>query len=182
MKGGKPSKRPFSATDKPEPKPVDEVEVPIEDEERFMAMALDEARIAGGEEEVPVGAVLTMNGEVLARAHNRTRALVDPTAHAEILVLREGARLRGNFRLADATLYSTIEPCPMCAGAIVQARIRRLVYGARDEKGGAVRSLYRLLDDPRLNHRVEIVEGLFQEECSRVMKDFFAERRNSGLQ
>lgn len=146
-----------------------------------MAMALDEARIAGREEEVPVGAVLTMNGEVLARAHNRTRALVDPTAHAEILVLREGARLTGNYRLADATLYSTIEPCPMCAGAIVQARVRRLVYGARDEKGGAVRSLYRLLDEPGLNHRVEVVEGLFHEECSRVMKAFFAERRNSDL-
>ena len=160
--------------------PVEDVEVPTDEEERFMAMALEEAEIAGKEEEVPVGAVLTINGEVIARAHNRTRSLVDPTAHAEILVLRKGARLKGNYRLVDATLYSTIEPCSMCAGAIVHARIRRLVFSARDEKGGAVRSLYRLLDDPGLNHRVEIVEGLFHKECSRVMKAFFAERRNSG--
>ena len=140
-------------------------------------MAIEEALQASHEGEVPVGAVLIREGEVVARNHNRSISLKDPTAHAEILVLREGASLLGNYRLTGCELYVTIEPCPMCAGAMVHSRLRRLIFGARDEKGGGVRSLYRLLDDQRLNHQVPVTEGVLAERCQEVMQAFFNTRR-----
>jgi tRNA(adenine34) deaminase len=142
-----------------------------------MRLALEEARIAGEEGEVPVGAVLVFEGEVISRAHNRPILLSDPTAHAEILALREGASKVGNYRLPGGTIYVTVEPCIMCAGALLQARVKRLVYGAEDIKGGGVRSLFSLLEDERLNHRVEVEGGVLLEECREVIQRFFQERR-----
>lgn len=143
----------------------------------IMELAIEEALQASREGEVPVGAVLLSDGRVVAKNHNRSISLHDPTAHAEILVLREGASLLGNYRLNGCELYVTIEPCPMCAGAIVHSRLQRLIFGARDEKGGAVESLYRLLDDPRLNHQVPVTEGILAERCQEIMYAFFAARR-----
>jgi tRNA(adenine34) deaminase len=146
-------------------------------DERFMEMALEEARMGASEGEVPVGAVLVRNGDVIGRDHNRCIQFNDPTAHAEILVIRRGGEMIGNYRLAETTLYVTIEPCPMCVGAITQGRIGRLVYGAPDEKTGAVSSKYRLLNDPDLNHRVEVKGGVLKKECSEILQRFFKERR-----
>jgi tRNA(adenine34) deaminase len=143
----------------------------------FMQLALEEGRAAALAGEVPVGAVLVRDGEVVARAGNRTIRDCDPTAHAEILVLREGARKLGNYRLAATTLYATIEPCSMCAGAIIQARVPRVVYGCDDLKGGAVRSCFEILTHPRLNHQVEVTSGLLASECAALIQSFFAERR-----
>jgi tRNA(adenine34) deaminase len=143
----------------------------------FMQEALAEARSAAAAGEVPIGAVLVHLGKILARSGNRTIRDCDPTAHAEINVLREAARALGNYRLADTTLYVTVEPCSMCAGAMVQARIRRLVYGADDPKGGAVRTCFQILSDPRLNHQVEVTSGVLASECAAVIQSFFAERR-----
>ena len=140
-------------------------------------MALEDARRAGEEGEVPIGAVLVSEGEVIGRGRNRSISLSDPTAHAEILALREGAARVGNYRLPDSTLYVTIEPCTMCAGAILQARVRRLVFGAEDPKTGAIRSIYSLLEDERLNHRVEVTSGILLEECREILQRFFRERR-----
>jgi tRNA(adenine34) deaminase len=143
----------------------------------FMRLALDQARAAAGASEVPVGAVLVIDRRVVAQAGNRTIADQDPTAHAEIVALRAAAHAIGNYRLLGATLYVTIEPCAMCAGAMVQARIARLVYGADDPKGGAVRSCFQLLDHPALNHRIEVASGVLVEECAAAMQAFFAARR-----
>jgi tRNA(adenine34) deaminase len=143
----------------------------------FMQLALEQGRSAALALEVPVGAVLVRDGEVVALAGNRTIRDCDPTAHAEILVLREGARKLGNYRLAATTLYATIEPCSMCAGAIIQARVPRVVYGCDDPKGGAVRSCFEILTHPRLNHRVEVTAGLLASECAALIQSFFAERR-----
>jgi tRNA(adenine34) deaminase len=143
----------------------------------FMQLALEQGRAAALAAEVPVGAVLVRDGEVVALAGNRTIRDCDPTAHAEILVLREGARKLGNYRLAATTLYATIEPCSMCAGAIIQARVPRVVYGCDDPKGGAVRSCFEILTHPRLNHRVEVTAGLLASECAALIQSFFAERR-----
>ena len=142
-----------------------------------MCMALEEAKRAGEEGEVPVGAVLVSGGQVIARGRNRPIAMSDPTAHAEILALREAATNTGNYRLPGCTLYVTIEPCAMCAGALLQARVGRLVFGAEDPKAGAVRSLYTLLEDERLNHRVEVTAGVLPQECREVLRTFFRERR-----
>jgi len=142
-----------------------------------MLLALGEARQAAEAGEVPVGAVVVLAGRVLARGHNRPIALHDPTAHAEILALREAARELGNYRLTGATLYVTIEPCVMCCGAAVHARIARLVYGADDAKAGAVRSVHRLLDDARLNHRVEVTAGVRAAECGARLSEFFRAKR-----
>jgi len=147
-------------------------------EEEFMQVALAEARIAAGEGEVPVGAVAVFDGEMLARAHNRTIALNDPTAHAEMLALRGAAARLGNYRLNGVDLYVTLEPCAMCAGALVQARMRRLVYGADDPKAGAVRSCARLLEAPYLNHRLEVHSGVLAEVCAGLLQEFFATRRS----
>jgi tRNA(adenine34) deaminase len=143
----------------------------------FMQKALEEAHAAALAGEVPIGAVLVRDGEMIARSGNRTIRDIDPTAHAEMVVLREGARLIGNHRLAGVTLYVTLEPCSMCAGAMIQARIPRLVYGCDDPKGGAVRTCFQLLSDARLNHRVDATAGLLAEECAGVLQAFFAMRR-----
>lgn len=143
----------------------------------FMQQALEEARAAAEAGEVPVGAVLVRDGTVLARSGNRTIRDVDPTAHAEIVVLREASRALRNYRLAGTTLYVTIEPCTMCAGAMIQARIPRLVYGCDDPKGGAVRSCFQILSDAQLNHRVEVTSGVLADECAAVIQSFFAARR-----
>jgi tRNA(adenine34) deaminase len=143
----------------------------------FMEAALEEARSAAARGEVPVGAVVIVGDRIVSRAGNRTIADCDPTAHAEILALRAAATEIGNYRLPAAALYVTIEPCAMCAGAMIQARIERLVYGADDLKGGAVRSCFSVLDHPRLNHRVEITSGVLGDEAATLLKNFFAERR-----
>ena len=142
-----------------------------------MGFALEEARLAAGQGEVPVGAVVVVNGEVVGRGHNEPIARHDPTAHAEILALREAARTRGNYRLPGATVYVTVEPCPMCCGAMLHARVGRVVYGASDPKTGAARSLYRLLEDPRLHHEARITEGVRAEECAALLREFFHARR-----
>jgi tRNA(adenine34) deaminase len=144
---------------------------------QFMQEALAEARSAAAAGEVPIGAVLVHGGKILARSNNRTIRDGDPTAHAEVVALREAAHLLGNYRLADTTLYVTIEPCSMCAGAIIQARVPRLVYGADDPKGGAVRSCFEILSHPRLNHQVEVTYGVLAADCSATLQSFFAERR-----
>ena len=143
----------------------------------FMQAALVEARAASERGEVPVGAVIVVDGAIVARAGNRTITDCDPTGHAEIIALREAARVTGNYRLAGAALYVTIEPCAMCAGAMIQARVDRLVYGADDPKGGGVRSCFAIFEHPQINHRVEIVPGLLAEEAAALLKGFFAARR-----
>jgi tRNA(adenine34) deaminase len=146
----------------------------------FMRLALREAQAAFGEGEVPVGAVLVVDAQVIASTHNNRETSFDPTGHAEIMAIREGAQKLGKWRLSDATLYVTKEPCPMCAGAMVNARLGRLVYGCGDVKGGAVANLYHLLSDNRLNHQVEVVSGVLEDECSQLLKSFFGERRSGA--
>ncbi len=151
-------------------------------EASFMKAALEEAGRALVEGEVPVGAVLVDgDGRVMARAHNRSIALSDPTAHAEILVLRQAAAGAGNYRLTGSTLYATVEPCVMCAGAMIWARVGRLFFGAPDPKGGAVETLYRILQDRRLNHNLEAVGGIMEEECRDMMRRFFEGRRSGEI-
>jgi len=148
------------------------------EDEYFMSIALEEAKKAFEEDEVPVGAVLVSNeGELIARNHNRILSLCDPTAHAEILVLREGAKKLGNYRLLGCKLYATLEPCPMCAYAMVLARISELIFATLDPKTGGCISLYNLTTDKRLNHRVNIRYGLFKEEAERLLKEFFKAKR-----
>jgi tRNA(adenine34) deaminase len=149
----------------------------MESDIQFMQEALAEARASSDAGEVPIGAVLVCDGKTLARSGNRTIRDNDPTAHAEIIVLREAARLLGNYRLANTTLYVTIEPCSMCAGAMIQARVQRLVYGADDPKGGAVRSCFEILSNPRLNHQVEVSSGVLAADCAAILQSFFASRR-----
>jgi len=146
-------------------------------DEKFMAIALEEAEAAIRKGEVPVGAAVVLDEDILARAHNSPIALNDPTAHAEILVLRGAAGRLGNYRLTGTTLYVTVEPCIMCVGAIVHARISRLVYGATDPKNGGVGSLYRILEDRRLNHTVEVKAGVLAGLCAEVLGRFFREKR-----
>ena len=146
-------------------------------DEEFMRQALAEARKARAAGEVPVGAVVVSAGEVVGRGHNQPITLSDPTAHAEILALREAALKAGNYRLPGATLYVTVEPCPMCCGAALLARVARVVYGAADPKSGAAQSLYRLLDDSRLNHRTRVEGGVREEECRELLTAFFETKR-----
>ncbi len=150
-----------------------------ESDEHYMRLALDQARRAERDGEVPIGAVLVEpgSGRVIASGWNRTITDCDPTAHAEIVAVRGAAQALGNYRLGGATLYVTIEPCAMCAGAIVQARLDRLVYGADDPKGGAVRSCFSVVANPQLNHRVEITCGVLAEECAAILQAFFATKR-----
>ncbi len=145
----------------------------------FMKIALEEARATALAGEVPVGAVLVRDNDdsVIARGANRTIRDCDPTAHAEVVVLREASRVLGNYRLAGTTLYVTIEPCNMCAGAIIQARVPRVVYGCDDVKGGAVRSCFEVLSHPKLNHQVEVTSGVLAGDCAAVIQEFFAARR-----
>lgn len=142
-----------------------------------MQLALAEARASAEAGEVPIGAVLADGDAILARSGNRTIRDNDPTAHAEIVVIREGSRLLGNYRLAGTTLYVTLEPCSMCAGAIVQARIPRVVYAADDPKGGAFRSCFEILTSPRLNHSVDVTSGVLAEESTSLLQSFFGSRR-----
>lgn len=143
----------------------------------FMEAALEEARAAASNGDVPVGAVIVINDRIVSRAGNRTIIDCDPTAHAEVLALRSAATEIGNHRLLGASMYVTIEPCAMCAGAMIQARISRLVYGAEDAKGGAVRSCFSVLDHPRLNHRVEVTAGVLAPQSAAMLSEFFAARR-----
>jgi tRNA(adenine34) deaminase len=143
----------------------------------FMREALAEAQGAGARGEVPMGAVIVLEDRIVGRGGNRTILDCDPSAHAEIVAIREAAKTIGNYRLLGATLYVTIEPCAMCAGAMIQARIARLVYGADDPKGGAVRSCFSILDHPQINHRVEVLRGLLAEEAAALLQSFFAARR-----
>lgn len=147
------------------------------DHARFMKAALRQARRAEAENEVPVGAVVVFEGKILARGRNRPITLRDPTAHAEIMALRSAARKLGNYRLGGCWLYVTIEPCAMCAGAIVQARISGLVFGARDAKAGACGSALRVLNHSKLNHRTHVVRGIMADDCARLMHEFFRQRR-----
>ena len=143
----------------------------------FMKIALEEAEEAYRLGEVPVGAVLVREGNILSRAHNSPIVRNDPSAHAEMLVLRQAGEKIGNYRLTGAELFITLEPCVMCAGAIVQARLARVIFGARDPKCGAVGSLYYILTDERLNHQVEITEGILREECGEILSRFFQQKR-----
>jgi tRNA(adenine34) deaminase len=147
-------------------------------DETFMHRALLEAKKAYLKGEVPVGAVITLDGQVIARAHNRREELQDPTAHAEILAIREAAAKLRSWRLVGATTYVTLEPCPMCAGALVLARIGRLVYGAADPKSGAAGSVMNLVNHEVLNHRVSVTSGILEDECSALLKQFFSELRD----
>ena len=146
-------------------------------DEEAMAMALSEAAVAAAEGEVPVGAIVVASDQVMSRAHNQRERLSDPTAHAEVLALRAAASRLGTWRLSTVTLYVTLEPCPMCAGALLAARVSRLVFGASDPKAGACGSLYNLCVDPRLNHEIDITPGVLDEQASRLLSDFFSDRR-----
>ncbi|MFB3920929.1 MAG: tRNA adenosine(34) deaminase TadA [Terriglobia bacterium] len=150
---------------------------PTHTDGHFMKRALREAERAFEEDEVPVGAVVVRDGDVVARAHNRPVHLKDPSAHAEVLALRRAARKLGNYRLTGCTLYVTIEPCAMCAGAIIQARLSRVVFGALDPKAGASGSALTVLNHPKLNHQVEISSGVMAEECARILREFFRGKR-----
>lgn len=147
-------------------------------DEMWMARALEQARLAGLLDEVPVGAVLVRNGRLLAEGHNLTVTRADPTAHAEVVAIRRGARALGDWRLLDTTLYVTLEPCTLCAGAIVLARIPRVVYGAADPKAGMAGSLGNLVQDPRLNHRVELTRDVLTDDSAGLLKEFFRARRD----
>ncbi|HEX6732367.1 MAG TPA: tRNA adenosine(34) deaminase TadA [Pyrinomonadaceae bacterium] len=146
--------------------------------EHWMRQALGAAREAQTRGEVPVGTCIVLDGRLLGVAGNRTRTDCDPTAHAELVALREAAKMVGNYRLSGADVYSTIEPCAMCAGGLIQARVSRLIYGARDERAGAVESRFRICDTDFLNHRIEVIEGVLEKECRDLLQTFFKDRRN----
>lgn len=145
----------------------------------YMFQALEEAKKAKLHDEVPIGAILVQEGHVIGRAHNIKEKTGDPTAHAEIVVLRETGTKLGSWRLQGATLYTTLEPCIMCAGALIQARISRLVFGCRDAKAGGIFSLYNIVHDSRLNHTLLVEEGLLEEQCRKLIQNFFKEKRDS---
>lgn len=152
-----------------------------ETDAHWMRQALLAAREAQQRDEVPIGACIVVGDTVLALAGNRTRTENDPTAHAEMVALRAAAQQAGNYRVSDATVYSTIEPCVMCAGALIQARVRRLVYGAHDQRAGAVESHFRVCDTDFLNHRVEVSGGVLEQECREIMQEFFRARRQEQM-
>ncbi len=148
--------------------------------EQYMRLALQEAQAAMDEDEVPVGAIVVQHGRVIASAHNQREQLHDPTAHAEMIAITQAAESLGSWRLTDCVLYVTLEPCPMCAGAIVQARVPRVVYGAQDPKAGAATSLYNILQDDRLNHSADVTGGVLGTECGEILTRFFAQQRAAG--
>lgn len=148
--------------------------------EHYMRLAIAEAQAAWAENEVPIGAVIVHHDRVIAAAHNQREQLRDPTAHAEMIAITQAAASLNDWRLEDCTLYVTLEPCPMCAGAIVQARIPQVVYGAADPKAGGVRTLYQLLEDDRLNHRAEVVAGILAQPCAEMLTNFFRDQRRLG--
>lgn len=158
------------------PSPTDSGQAALD--RAFMRAALDEARAAAAHGDVPVGCVVVKDGEIVARGRNRREADRDPTAHAELLALREAARALGAWRLTGCTVVVTVEPCPMCAGALVLARVDRLVYGCNDPKAGACGSLYDIPEDGRLNHRVAVARGILEAECGNVLREFFQARRS----
>ena len=147
------------------------------DHRYYMGYALEEARIAFEMGEVPIGAVIVKQGKIISATHNMKETWQDPTAHAEVIAMRNASKSIGSWRLSDCTLYVTLEPCPMCAGAIVQARIKQLVYGAPDLKAGAVDSVLNVVENPKLNHRVEVIPGIMSEESKKLMQLFFKQRR-----
>lgn len=146
-------------------------------DEFYMGKAIEEAKIAAAVGEIPVGAVIIYQKKAIARAYNLRETLPCATAHAELLAIEKACRTLGRWRLTGCTLYVTVEPCPMCAGAIVNSRLDRVVYGCEDPKGGAVRSLFHIVDNPALNHRVDVTSGVRAEECAAIMRDFFRSRR-----
>jgi tRNA(adenine34) deaminase len=152
------------------------VTAPLTDDQA-MRLALEQAAAAAAHDDVPIGAVVVRNGELIAARHNERELTGDPTAHAEILAIRDASQVIGHWRLLDCTVYVTLEPCPMCAGAMVNARVGRLVYGAADPKAGAVASLYELCGDSRLNHRLPVIAGLHADAAGQLLRDFFASRR-----
>ncbi len=154
-------------------------ELTTQQDEMWMRVALEEARVAACEGEVPVGAVVVCDGKELARAHNRREQDADPAAHAEFIAIEKAARILDRWRLTDCTVYVTLEPCPMCAGLMLNARIARCVFGASDPKAGALESLYRLSCDERLNHSFEVSAGILQQECARELRSFFRLRRSA---
>ena len=156
------------------------VDNPQETHERWMRMALDEARAAFDEGEVPIGAVIVHEGRLIAAAHNQREALNDPTAHAEMVAMTQAAGHLGSWRLLDCTLYVTLEPCPMCAGAVVQARIPAVVYGTPDQKAGACHTLYQITQDARLNHQATVLGGVLKDDCRMILQEFFAQQRALG--
>ncbi len=145
----------------------------MDDDHHYMSEALKRARQAADEGEVPVGAIVVCDGEIIADGFNRRETWQDPTAHAELIAVRRAAEELGSWRLCDCTVYVTLEPCPMCAGMLVNARVDRLVFGASDPKAGAVRSLFALSEDPRLNHRLEVRQGVKADECGEILTNFF---------
>lgn len=149
-------------------------------DETYMKEAIDEAERAGAIGEVPIGAVVVSDGRIIGRGHNLREKESDPTAHAEIVAIRQAAHRIGSWRLTECTLYATIEPCPMCAGALVMARVERLVYGATDPKAGAVDSLFDVVRDTRLNHRMDVTAGVLQNECAALMQAFFRRLRDKA--
>jgi tRNA(adenine34) deaminase len=149
--------------------------------ERWMEHAFREAELAYKRKEVPVGAVIVRDSRIVGRGYNQIESLQDPTAHAEMIAITAAANQVGNRRLEDCTLYVTLEPCPMCAGAIILARLPRLVYGSEDPKAGACGTLFNIVQDDRLNHRVEVAGGVMREQCAAILKDFFTKVRASGM-
>ncbi|MEM7008670.1 MAG: tRNA adenosine(34) deaminase TadA [Thermodesulfobacteriota bacterium] len=151
-----------------------------DNDKKFMLLAIEQAQLAGSSGEVPVGALVVGTDNIpLSSAHNLRETKQDPTAHAEVVALREASKKHGNWRLDGMTMYVTLEPCAMCIGAIVLSRISRLVFGTRDPKAGAVFSVYNIGVDNKLNHRIEVVEGVLEQECSNLLKDFFKSKRKS---
>jgi tRNA(adenine34) deaminase len=155
-------------------------ENPLQPHDYWMRRALDQARRAFEAAEVPIGAVIVHEEQVIGEGFNQREMLNDPTAHAEMIAITQAAQALGSWRLLDCTLYVTLEPCPMCAGAIVQARVPRVIYGATDPKAGACHTLYSITDDPRLNHRALVLRGVLQEECRAILQEFFAAQRAQG--
>jgi len=149
------------------------------EDEQFMRLALDQAKIAEENGDVPIGAVIVHQNQIIGKAYNQREQLKDPTAHAEIIALTQAAAALQSWRLTGCTMYVTLEPCPMCAGALVLARIDRLVYGCDDPKTGACKSLYNIVQDERLNHRLEVTTGVLADDCSRLLQDFFQQKRPS---
>lgn len=153
----------------------------IEKDKQYMKLAIEQAGIAGENGDVPIGAVIVHNDTIIAKAYNQREQLQDPTAHAEIIALTQAAAARQSWRLEGCTMYVTLEPCPMCAGALVLARIDRLVYGCDDAKTGAAKSLYNIVQDDRLNHKIEVTSGVLANDCSKLLQRFFQKRRSENI-
>lgn len=151
--------------------------MPDKSDKEFMRIAIEQAKVAEENGDVPIGAVIVYNNQIIGKAYNQREQLEDPTAHAEIIAITQAAAFLESWRLNDCTMYVTLEPCCMCAGALVLARMDRLVYGCEDPKTGAVKSLYNIVQDERLNHRLEVTSGILADECSKLLQDFFKRRR-----